>query len=109
MLGTGLTGGVGRSERSKQSCCSCSVCKVACIGLGGACMCAGELFVVLGLWFGGLCLLLEHSFVLDVSSVGVSYVLTRFATALESLWVYYRSQINPQAHGYRCSFHSGVF
>jgi hypothetical protein len=28
----------------------------------------GELFVVFELWFGGLCSLLEHSFVSDVSS-----------------------------------------
>jgi hypothetical protein len=40
----------------------------SCIGLGGACMCAGELFVVLELWFGGLHYLLQHSFVSDVSS-----------------------------------------
>jgi hypothetical protein len=31
-------------------------------------MCAGGLFVVFKLWFGGLCFLLEHSFVSDVSS-----------------------------------------
>jgi hypothetical protein len=35
---------------------------------GGACMCAGELFVVFELWIGGLRSLLEHSFVSDVSS-----------------------------------------
>jgi hypothetical protein len=28
----------------------------------------GELFVVFEFWFGGLCFLLEHDFVLDVSS-----------------------------------------
>jgi hypothetical protein len=31
-------------------------------------MCAGGLFVVFELWFGGLRSLLEHSFILDVSS-----------------------------------------
>jgi hypothetical protein len=40
----------------------------SCIGSGEACMCAGELFVVFELWFGGLRSLLEHSFISDVSS-----------------------------------------
>jgi hypothetical protein len=40
----------------------------SCIGSRGACMCAGELFVVFELWFGGLRSLLEHSFVSDLSS-----------------------------------------
>jgi hypothetical protein len=39
----------------------------SCMTSGGACMCAGELFVVFELWFGGLHSLLEHSFVSDVS------------------------------------------
>jgi hypothetical protein len=41
---------------------------VVCFSSGGACICAGELFVVFDLWFGGLCSLFEHGFVSDVSS-----------------------------------------
>jgi hypothetical protein len=66
-----------RSDRSELSWCSCSIfikC-FACIRPGGvalvqgeiACV-QGELFVVFELWFGGLCSLLEHSLVSDVSS-----------------------------------------
>jgi hypothetical protein len=40
---------------------------------------------------------------------GVSYVITKFITTPESLWYTIRSQINPQARRYRCSFHPGVF
>jgi hypothetical protein len=40
----------------------------SCIGSGGACMCVGGALLVFELWFGGLRSLLEHSFVLDVSS-----------------------------------------
>jgi hypothetical protein len=40
----------------------------SCIGSGGACMCAGGLFMVFELCFGGLRSLLDHSFVSDVSS-----------------------------------------
>jgi hypothetical protein len=40
----------------------------SCIGSVGACMCAGGLFVVFDLWFGGFRSLFEHNFVLDVSS-----------------------------------------
>jgi hypothetical protein len=32
-------------------------------------MCAGEHFMVFELWFGGLCSLLDHGFVLDVSTL----------------------------------------
>jgi hypothetical protein len=39
-----------------------------CFGSGGACISAGELFVLFKLWIGGLCYLLEHGFVSDVSS-----------------------------------------
>jgi hypothetical protein len=77
MLRTGLTGGVVRSDRSELSWCDCPVFVkwFACIRLGGvalvqeelACV-QGELFVFFELWFGGLRSLLEHSFVLDVSS-----------------------------------------
>jgi hypothetical protein len=77
MLGTGLTGGDDRSDRSELSYCSCSVFIkwFSCIHPRGvalaqgelACV-QGELFVVFELWFGGLCLLFEHSFVSDVSS-----------------------------------------
>jgi hypothetical protein len=41
--------------------------------------------------------------------VGVSYIVTKFAMTPESLWYNIRSQINPQAHGYHCSFHPEVF
>jgi hypothetical protein len=77
MLGTCLTGGGDRSDQWELSWCSCSVCFkwFACICPGGvalvqeelACV-QGELFVVFELLFGGLRFLLEHSFVLDVSS-----------------------------------------
>jgi hypothetical protein len=40
----------------------------SCIGSRGACMCAGGALCAFVLWFGGLCSLLEHSFVSDVSS-----------------------------------------
>jgi hypothetical protein len=77
MLGSGLTGGVGRSDWSELSCCSCSVSwssshafvqgelhlfrgELACV--------QGELFMIFVLWFGGLRSLLEHSFVSDVLS-----------------------------------------
>jgi hypothetical protein len=47
----------------------------ACIRPGGVALVQGELacvqeelFVVLELWFGGLCSLLDHSFVSDVST-----------------------------------------
>jgi hypothetical protein len=39
-----------------------------CIGSKDLACVQGELFVVFELWFGGLCSLLEHSFVSDVSS-----------------------------------------
>jgi hypothetical protein len=42
--------------------------KGCCIGSGGSCMCAGELFVVFELWICVVCSLLEHGFVSDVSS-----------------------------------------
>jgi hypothetical protein len=62
MLGTGLTGGGDRSDRCELKLlklpCFQVVCmhssRGRCIGSGGACMCAGELFVVvraLFLWF----------------------------------------------------------
>jgi hypothetical protein len=38
----------------------------SCIGLGGACMCAGGLFVVFELWCDGLHSLFELGFVSDV-------------------------------------------
>jgi hypothetical protein len=70
MLRTGRTGGVDRSNRSELSWCSCFVFVewFACIRPRGvalvqgelACV-QGELFVVFGLWFGGLRSLLEHS------------------------------------------------
>jgi hypothetical protein len=41
----------------------------SCIGSVGACMCAGELFVVFEFWFGGLRSFLELCFVSDVLSV----------------------------------------
>jgi hypothetical protein len=76
MLHTSLTCGVDRSDRSGLSCCRCHVS--SCVldafiqaelhWFRGACMCAGELFVVFKLWFCGLHSLLEHSFVSDVSS-----------------------------------------
>jgi hypothetical protein len=77
MLSTGLNGGRDRSDRSELSLCSCSVFFkwFACIRPGGVALVQGELayvqgelFVVFELSFGGLCSLLEHSFVLDVSS-----------------------------------------
>jgi hypothetical protein len=40
----------------------------SCIGSGGSCTCAVELFVVLEFWFGGLCSLLELVFVSVVLS-----------------------------------------
>jgi hypothetical protein len=40
----------------------------SCIGSGGACMCAGGALCGFRALFGGLCSLLEHSFVSDVSS-----------------------------------------
>jgi hypothetical protein len=62
---------------SELSWCSCSIFIkwFACIRPGGvalvqgelACV-QGELFVVFELWFGGLCSLLKHSFVSNVSS-----------------------------------------
>jgi hypothetical protein len=66
-----LTGLIGQS---KAEAATLFVRWFACIRLGGvalvqgelACM-QGELFVVFELWIGGLCCLLEHSFVLDVS------------------------------------------
>jgi hypothetical protein len=39
-----------------------------CFVSGGACIYAGELFVLFELWIGGLCSLFEHGFVSDVSS-----------------------------------------
>jgi hypothetical protein len=77
MLSTGPTGGVDQSDRLELSWCSCSVFVkwFACIRLGGVSLVQGELvcvhgelFVVFKLWFGGLRSLLQHSFVLDVSS-----------------------------------------
>jgi hypothetical protein len=40
----------------------------SCIGLGGACMCAGGALCGFRALVGDLCSLLEHSFVLDVLS-----------------------------------------
>jgi hypothetical protein len=77
MLHTVLTGGVDWSDRSELSWCSCSVFIewFACIRPGGVAFVQGELgcvqvelFVVLELWIGGLCSLLEHCFVSYVSS-----------------------------------------
>jgi hypothetical protein len=77
LLSTGLIGVDGRSDWSELSWCSYSVFIkwFACIHPGAvalvqgelACL-QGELFVVFELWCGGLCSLLEHSFVSDVSS-----------------------------------------
>jgi hypothetical protein len=77
ILPTGLTGEGDRSDRSELGYCSYSVsCGVSHAFVQGgvalvhgelACV-QGELFVVFDLWFGGLCSLLEHSFVSDVSS-----------------------------------------
>jgi hypothetical protein len=59
MLGTGLNGGGDRSDRCElkllQLPCFQVVCmhssRGRCIGSGGACMCAGGLFVVFRAWF----------------------------------------------------------
>jgi hypothetical protein len=77
MLSTGVTGGGDRSDQPDLSWCSYSIFIkwFACIGSGGvalvqgelACV-QGELCVVFKLWFGGLCSLVEQSFVLDVPS-----------------------------------------
>jgi hypothetical protein len=77
MLSTGLTGGGDWSDRWELSWCSCSdffKC-FACIRPGGVALVQGEIAYVHGssLWFfefcfGGLCSLLEHGFVSDVSS-----------------------------------------
>jgi hypothetical protein len=77
MLRTGLTGGGDQSDRSELSWCSCSVfikwfawiCPGGVALVQGELACVqGELFVVFELWFGGLCSLLEHSCISDVSS-----------------------------------------
>jgi hypothetical protein len=77
ILSTGLTGEVDRSDRSELSWCSCSVFIkwFACIHLRGVALVQGELacvqvelFVVFEFWLGGLCYLLERSFVSNVSS-----------------------------------------
>jgi hypothetical protein len=78
MLHTGLTGGVDRSDWSGLSCCSYPVVKWCfacihpgnCIGLGGACMCAG----------GALCGFL--SFGLEVCTLCLSIVLSRMCRAV---------------------------
>jgi hypothetical protein len=77
MLSTDLTGGGDWSDWWELSVAAALFQVVlcmhwsrgSCIGSGGACMCAGgALCGFFELCFGGLCSLLEHSFVLDVSS-----------------------------------------
>jgi hypothetical protein len=76
MLGTGLTGGIGRSDRSELSWCSCSVSWSSPHAFvqgelhwfrGSLHVCRGALFGF-RVWIGGLRYLLEHSFVSNVSS-----------------------------------------
>jgi hypothetical protein len=75
----GLTAWCRRSNRPGQSgqifalCCilvlhCCNGSGGVCFGSGELAYVKGELFVVFELWFGGLCSLLEHGFVSDVSS-----------------------------------------
>jgi hypothetical protein len=75
----GLTAHGMRSNRPRQSelvfalCCipllhCCTGSGGVFFGPGGACICAGGLFVLFELWIGGLCSLLEHGFVSDMSS-----------------------------------------
>ena len=77
----------------------CFVKWFACICPGGvasiqgelACM-QGELFVVFELWIGGLCSLLEHGFVSDVSSRcpclrGPRLVFFKWSCSLPFLWL----------------------
>jgi hypothetical protein len=77
MLHTGLTGGVGWSDRSGLSYCSCPVSSGVLHAFvqvelhwfrGSLHVCRGSSLWFFELWFGGLCSLLEHSFVSDVSS-----------------------------------------
>jgi hypothetical protein len=70
ILPIGLTGVGDRSDRLELSYCNYSffIKWFACIRPGGVACVQGELFVVFELWFGGLCSLLERSFVSDVSS-----------------------------------------
>jgi hypothetical protein len=77
MLHTGLTGGVDRSNQWELSCCSCFVSSgVLHAFVQGELhlfrwslhVCRGSSLCFFELWFGGLRSLLEHSFVLDVSS-----------------------------------------
>jgi hypothetical protein len=69
ILSTGLTG---QSKAETTALFRKVVCmhssRGSFIGSGGACMCAWGLFVGFELWIGGLCSLLEHAFVSDVSS-----------------------------------------
>jgi hypothetical protein len=51
-----------------------------------------------------------------ISSATALEILLAFLTSLlnsqrlqKAYWYTIRSHINPQEHGYRCSFHSGVF
>jgi hypothetical protein len=75
----GLTAWCRKSNRPRQSeqvfapwCIAmlhfCIGSRGVCFGSGGACICPGELFVFFELWISGLCSLLEHGFVSDVSS-----------------------------------------
>jgi hypothetical protein len=76
MLGTGLTSGGEWSDwcelKLLQLLCFQVVCmhssRGRCIGLGGACMCAGGALCGFSSDFGGLRFLLELRFVSDVSS-----------------------------------------
>jgi hypothetical protein len=70
ILSTDLTGEGDQSDRSELRFCSCFVsCGVSHALVKGELACVqGELFVLFELRIGGLCSLLEHNFVSDVSS-----------------------------------------
>jgi hypothetical protein len=77
MLSTNLTGGCDRSDRWELSSCSCPVSSGVLHAFvqgelhwfrGSLHVCRGSSLWILELWFGGLCSLLKHSFVPDVSS-----------------------------------------
>jgi hypothetical protein len=70
MLSTGLTGGGDQSDRWELSCAAALFQVVFCMhsSRGSLHVCRGSSLWFFELWFGGLRSLLEHSFILDVSS-----------------------------------------
>jgi hypothetical protein len=107
MLHTGLTGGVDRSDRSVLSCCSYPVSSSVLHAFvqGELHWFTGSSLWFFELWFGGLCSLLEHSFVSDVSSRcpclrGPRLVFFKWSCSLP--WLGFRSFV-------RVSFYSFLF